>query len=108
MDSLTPTLNDLYKRGRMMWTEQGQGWIGQPDEVLDALATDGFSECHRERPASASGRQPTEGTWDGVNPHTRSVASVTWTVRRAAEPPMVCIEIDGDAITRPAPTPVER
>ena len=31
MDSLMPTLNDLYKQGRMTWTEQGKGWIGRPD-----------------------------------------------------------------------------
>jgi hypothetical protein len=108
MDSLMPSLNDLVTRGRMTWAEQGKGWIGRPDEVLGALATDGLSECHRERPASPSGRRLTEGAWDGVNPHTRSVASVTWTVRQASEPPMMCIEIDGEAITRPAPTPVER
>ena len=108
MDSLMPSLHDLYKRGRMTWMEQGKGWIGRPDEVLEALATDGFSECHREGPPSPSARRPTGGAWDGVNPHTRSVASVTWTGRRAAEPPMVFIEIDGDAITRPAPAPVAR
>ena len=108
MDSLMPTLNDLYKQGRMTWAEQGKGWIGRPDEVLGALATDGFYECHRERAASPGGPWLAEGAWDGVNPHTRSVASVTWTVRRAPEPPMVCIEIDGDSITRPAPTPVAR
>jgi hypothetical protein len=108
LDSVVPTLSDLYRRGRMRWAEQGKGWIGRPDEVLDALATDGFHECHRERAASASGRQAAEGAWDGVNPHTRSVASVMWTVRRGPEPPMVFIEIDGDTITRPAPTPVER
>ena len=108
MDSLMPTLNDLYTRGRMTWTEQGKAWIGQPEEVLGALATDGFDECHRERPASPSGRRPREGAWAGVNPRTRSVASVTWTVRQAPGPPMVCIEIDGDTITRPAPTSVVR
>jgi hypothetical protein len=70
MDPLMPTLQDLYKQGRMTW--------------------------------------PTEGAWDGVNPHARSVASVTWTVRLAPEPPMVFIEIDGESITQPAPTPVER
>jgi hypothetical protein len=108
MDSLMPTLNDLYEQGRMMWTEQGNGWIGQPEEVLDAFATDGFYECHRERATSPSGHPPPEGAWDGVHPHTRSVASVTWTVRRAPEPPMVFIEIDGESITQPAPTPVAR
>lgn len=108
MDSRMPMLNDLYTQGRMTWTEQGKGWIGRPDEVLGTLATDGFSECHCERTASASGGRRTAGAWDGVNPQTRSVASVTWTVRRAAEPPMVRIEIDGESITLPAPTPVER
>jgi hypothetical protein len=107
MDRLMPTVNDLSKKGRVTWTERGEGWIGRPDEVLGALATDDFYECHCET-ASPSGRWLTEGAWDGVNPQTRSVASVTWTVRRAPEPPMVCIEVDGDAITRPAPTPVER
>ena len=108
MDSLVPTLNDLYRQGRMTWTEQGKGWIGRPEEVLGALATDGFYECHRERPVSPIGRRSTEGAWDVVNRHTRSLASVTWTTRRAPELPMVFIEIDGDSITRPAPTPVER
>jgi hypothetical protein len=108
IDSLMPTLNNLYKQGRMTWTGPGKGWIGRPEEVLGALATDGFYECHRERAGSPSGRQPMEGAWDGINPHTRSVVSVTWTIPRAAAPPLVFIEIDGDSITRPAPTPVER
>src|SRR3972149_2544205 len=108
MDSRMPTLNDLYTQGRMTWTERGRGWIGRPEEVLGALATDGFSECRRERAASPSGRRPTAGAWDGGNPRTGSVASVTWAVRQAPEPPMVFIEIDGDSITRSAPTPVGR
>ena len=108
MDSRMPTLNELYTQGRMTWTEQGRGWIGRPEEVLGALATDGFYECHREGAEIPSERRPTEGAWDGVNPHTRSVASVTWTTRRTPEPPMVFIEIDGESITQPAPTLVER
>lgn len=108
MDGLMATLNDLYKKGRMTWTEQEKGWVGRPEEVLGALETDGFHECHRERTASPSGRPPTEGTWDGINPHTRSVASVTWAVRQAAEPPMVFIEIDGESITAPTPMSIER
>jgi len=108
MDSRMPTLNDLYKQGRMTWTEQGKGWSGRPEEVRGALATDGLEECHRERAARPSGRRPTEGAWDGVNAHTRSVAAGTGTGRWAPEPPRVFIEIDGESITRPAPTPVER
>lgn len=108
MDNLMPTLNDLYRQGRMTWREQEKGWIGRPEEVLGALATDGFFECRRETATSPSARQSVEGAWDGVNPHTGSTASVTWTARRAPEPAMVFIEIDGDSITRAAPTPVRR
>jgi hypothetical protein len=107
MDNLMPTLNDLHKRGLMTWTERGKGWIGRPEDVVGALATDGFYECHRET-ASPSGGRPREGAWVGVNPRTRSVASVTWTDRLSPEPPMVFIEVDGYSITRPTPTPVER
>jgi hypothetical protein len=108
MDSLMPTLNDLYMQGRMTWTEQEKGWIGRPEEVLGALATDGFYECQRETAPTLSAQRATEGAWDGVNPHTGSTASVTWTARRVPEGPLLFIEIDGDSITRPAPTPVER
>jgi hypothetical protein len=60
MDGLMPTLNDLYKQGRMTWMEQGKGWVGRPEEVLGALATDGFYECQRGRTTSPSERQLTE------------------------------------------------
>jgi len=108
MDNVMPSLNSLYRQGRMTWTEREKAWIGRPEEVLAALARDGFHECRREAAASAGARRPTEGAWDGVNPHTRSTISVTWKARRAPEPSMVFIEIDGDSITRPAPTPVGR
>ena len=85
MDSLMPTLKDLYKQGWMTWTELGKGWIGRPEEVLGALATDGFHEFRREMAASPKGRRATERAWGGVNLQTRSVASVTWTARRAPE-----------------------
>ena len=108
LDSLMPTLNGLYTQGRVAWMEQEKGWIGRPEEVLGALATDGFYECQRETAVGPSEHRPTEGAWDGVNPHTRSVASVTWTDRLSPELPMVFIEIDGDSITHPAPAPVGR
>jgi hypothetical protein len=108
MDGLIPTLNNLYEQGRMTWTEQEKGWIGLPEEMLGALTTDGFYECQRGNAASSIGHQPAEGTWHGVNPRTKSVASVTWTVRRAPEAPMVFIEIDGESLTHPAPALAER
>jgi hypothetical protein len=89
----------------MTWTAQEGGWTGRPEEVLDALATDGFHKCQRDLPASPPGRRPADGTWEGVNPHTKSVASVAWVLRLAPEPATVFIEIDGDTITTPARNP---
>jgi hypothetical protein len=105
LDSLMPSLNDLCERGRMTWAAQEEGWTGRPEEVLDALATDGFHECQRDLPASPHGRWPAEGTWEGVNPSTKSTASVAWRLRLAPEPPTVFIEIDGDTITSPPRNP---
>ena len=89
LDSLMTSLNDLAERGRMTWAALEEGWTGRPEEVLDALAN----------------RRPTDGTWEGVNPDTKSVASVAWQLRLASQLPTVFIEIDGDTITSPARNP---
>ena len=44
MDSLMPSLNDLYTQGPMTRTEQAEGWIGRPEEVpMVFIETDGAS-----------------------------------------------------------------
>ena len=93
----------------MSWTAQQDGWTGQPEKVLDALATDGFHKCQRDAPVSSPARWGSvDGTWEGVNPQTRSVASVAWLLRRSSQPAAtVFIEIDGDTITSPAGNPGE-
>jgi hypothetical protein len=101
LDGLMTSLNDLSERGRMTWAAQEEGWTGRPEEVLDAFATDGFHTCQRHLPASPHDRRPADGTWEGVNPDTKSVASVAWQVRLASQLPTVFIEIDGDTITSP-------
>ncbi len=105
LDSLMASLNNLSERGRMTWVAQEQGWTGRPEEVLDALATDGFHKCQRDLPASPNGQRPADGTWEGVNPHTKSVASVAWQPKLGSELATVFIEIDGDTITSPARNP---
>jgi hypothetical protein len=109
LDRLMPGLSALCERGRITWTAQEDGWTGQPEEVLDALATDGFHKCQGDTPVSSPARWgPVDGTWEGVNPHTRSVASVAWLLRRASQPAAtVFIEIDGDTITSPTGNPGE-
>ena len=52
---------------------------GSTGEILAALAADGFAECKREMTTSRRDCRPVDGVCQGVNPHTRSVASL-WTI----------------------------
>ncbi len=107
MDGLMTGLNELRARGRMTWNEDEQGWIGTPEEILDALVADGFQQCRRELTASRLGSAPVGGAWHGVNPQARSVASVIWVARPSAAPAVMFIELDGEAITSPGRDPDE-
>jgi hypothetical protein len=75
-----------------------------PEEILAALATDGFQECRRELATSAAGDRPEGGAWHGVNPRMKSMAAVDWVIRptATATAAMVFIEIDRQSITGPA------
>ena len=92
------SLNELREQGQMTWSEDEQGWTGAPAEILAALAADGFAECKREMTTSRRDCRPVGGVWQGVNPHTRSVASLIWVARPAAQPATLFIEIDGEAL----------
>ena len=98
----TPSLNDLYEQGRITWTERERGWVGMPEEILAALAKDGFQEGTRKVTASPVGDEPAGGTWRGINPRMRSMAAVVWMIRPAAAMATVFIEIDRQSITGPA------
>jgi hypothetical protein len=41
-------LDALREQGRMTWLETQRAWFAAPDEVVVALASDGFRECKRE------------------------------------------------------------
>ena len=92
------SLNELREQGQITWSEHEQGWIGTPGEILDALAADGFAGCKREMTTSRRDCRPVGGVWQGVNPQTRSVASLIWVARPAAQPATLFIEIDGEAL----------
>ena len=94
-------LNELRDQGLLTWSEGEQGWIGAPAEIFAALAADGFAECKREMTTSRRDCRPVGGVWQGVNPQTRSVASLIWVARPEAQPATVFIEIDGEALLRP-------
>jgi hypothetical protein len=92
-------LNELRAQGRMTWTEAEHGWVAAPEEVVTALATDGFEECKRESTTSRRDLRPAGGVWQGVNTRTRSVASAIWVNRAAGDQAIVFIDIDGASLT---------
>ena len=97
---LMPSLDSLRARGQMTWSHHGHGWYGTPDEVLRALGADGFQECKREMTTSRRDCRPVGGVWQGINPRTKSVASMVW-VERSALPAMLFLEIDGETMVNP-------
>ena len=98
-------LHELRARGGMTWIAQERGWVGAPDEIVRALSQDGFDECKREMTTSRRDCRPVGGVWQGVNPQTKSVASVIWVSRPALEPAMVFLEIDGEMMASPGRGP---
>lgn len=57
-------LDELREHGRMTWVEEEHGWAAAPEDVVDALSSDGFEECKRETTTSAdeiSARQAASG-----------------------------------------------
>ena len=92
----TECLNQLRETGRMRWMSLAQAWIAEADEVVGALARDGFEECKY-----AETRDPhwhaRGGVWQGLNRHTGAVASAVWVVSDARLH-LVFIDIDGEPL----------
>jgi hypothetical protein len=85
-------LHELRESDRMRWLDAAHGWRAEPDEVVNALAADGYQECKREI-ARVPRAQATGGVWQGIDPRTGAVASTIWT-RDAAGIPIVFIAIN--------------
>ncbi len=100
MNGFMAGLNDLRELGRMTWSEDEHGWVGAPEEILDALAVDGFDECKREMTSSHRDCRAAGGVWQGVNSRTGSVASAIWVTGPTPQQAMVFIQIDGESIRR--------
>lgn len=98
MSDVLAGLTGLRERGRMTWSEDERGWVGVPEEILDALANDGFDQCKRETTTSHRDCRPAGGVWQGVNPRTGSVASAIWATRPVSQKAMVFIQVNGEAI----------
>jgi hypothetical protein len=91
-------LDELRGHGRMTWMEAEQGWVAAPDEVVNALSSDGFEECKREVTTGRRGSRPAGGVWQGINKRTGAVASARWVNRRPGPQALVFITMDGQSL----------
>lgn len=92
----TGSLNQLRELGRMRWMSLAQAWIAEADDVVSALARDGFEECKftETRDPHCHARS---GVWQGLNRSTGAVASAVW-IRSDARLHLVFIDIDGEPL----------
>lgn len=91
-------LTELHDQGGLTWAERERGWMAAPDDVLTALARDGFEECRHAVTTSRRDQRPAGGVWQGVNRTTGSVASAIWVQRPAQPDALVFIDIDGQPV----------
>ncbi len=88
-------LTELRENGTMRWSGEQRAWVAELDDVVSALAHDGFEEYKREIARCGHDRAPAGGVWQGLNSKTGAVASAIW-VR--AETPLVFLDIDGETV----------
>jgi len=91
-------LDELRGHGRMTWIEAEQGWVAAPEEIVNALSSDGFEECKREVTTDRHDSRPPGGVWHGINRHTGAVASAIWVNRLLGPPALVFITMDGQSL----------
>ena len=91
-------LNELCDHGKMHWSEIEHAWAGQPVDVVEALAHEGFAEYKREVARSRRDRPSMGGVWQGLDNRTGIVASAIWVHRDAGTVPIVYIEVDGELL----------
>ncbi len=91
-------IDELREQGKMTWIAEEHGWIAAPEDIVGALANDGFLECKRATTTSRRDLLPTGGLWQGVNRTTGSVASTIWVSRASQAQAIVFITIDGESI----------
>jgi hypothetical protein len=87
-------LDALVRCGAMCWRAEDHAWIGDPERVVERIASIGFVEYRREI-ASHGPRAPSGGVWQGLDPRTGTVATVIWVAHPTAPESHVFIDIDG-------------
>jgi hypothetical protein len=92
------SLDELRAHGRMTWLAAAHAWMAEPDEVVRALASDGYEECKREVARGRRGRSVAGGVWQGLNRTTGTVASAIWAKRADTPRPVMFIYLDSDPL----------
>jgi microcystin-dependent protein len=91
-------LGALERNGTMRWRAEDHAWIADPEQVVKALAGDGFDEYRREIAKGGRERATSGGMWQGLDRRTGRVATVIWVAHATPSHSHVFIEIDGRAI----------
>jgi hypothetical protein len=93
-----PGFDKLRSEGRIEWAPRERAWVGRPDDIVGALASDGFEEYKRETVKSRRGQEPTAGLWQGLNNRTGAVGSAVWVRQEPDHRVIVFVDIDGEPL----------
>jgi hypothetical protein len=96
----SPGLDRLRSEGRIAWAPQERAWVGRPDDIVRALASDGFEEYKHEVVRTRRDREPTAGLWQGLNNRTGAVGSAVWVRQAADDRAIVFVDIDGEPLAQ--------
>jgi hypothetical protein len=88
-------LRELLSEGRIAWAPEAHGFVGQPSDIVDALAREGFEEFKADAARSPRGGWPTGGIWQGLDARTGAVASAIWVRGEDSGRAVVYVDIDG-------------
>lgn len=97
--ALSTPLDDLRVDGKIHWDAFEHGWVGEPTEVVAALARAGFDEYKREVACSRRGCDATGGLWQGLDSRSGTVASAIWVKPAHVDAVVVFVDIDGEQLT---------
>jgi hypothetical protein len=100
-------IGDLERQRAMRWRADERAWVADPDQVIHALAADGYEEYRREVAKHGSDRPGAGGMWQGLDPRTASVATVIWARQGTPAESHVFIEIDGRPVEGSAWTEID-
>ena len=82
-----------------------KGWVAAPEEIVNALSSDGFEECKRAVTTRRRDSRPAGGVWQGIDPRTGVVASAIWVNRLLFLQAVVFITVDGASLSGDASSP---